>query len=287
MKIPSAAQCLLVLKLKPTGTYQAPDTGVTNMFYQDNYVITCNARVLWDGITRPEPLDGGGQKHSMKVALIASAAEVGELQSILNKELAAGEFRGQLPPGALPGMGDTRPGEFGDMLPGHKVINSVTYNGAPDVYDINGQKLDPMHYAAILYPGATVQLIVSARTYNNKSKGLGFWLNGIKIIDATSAKLPVGSGSIDAGAAFSGAQQQQPAHGATQQTQAAASSAQAATNVQDASSAVPAPGCDDTPPPPAAQVHPDQDFLNVNGKQFSVTQLKAANWSDQQIDAKR
>ncbi len=265
------------------------------MFYQDNYVITCNARILWDGITRPEALDGGGQKHSMKVALLASAPEVGELQSILTKELTAGEFRGQLPPGALPGMGDIRNGEYDNMLVGHKVINSVTYNGCPDVFDINGQKLDPMHYAAMLYPGATVQLIVSARTYNNKSKGLGFWLNGIKIIDSTSPKLPVGSGHIDAGAAFTGAaagNTQQQAAANTVNQAAAASSATTTAGAADASSAgagngndaPPPPADNDAPPPP---VTPDADFLNVGGREFSVAQLRAKGWTDAQIDGAR
>jgi hypothetical protein len=259
------------------------------MFYQDIYVITCNARILWDGVTRPEALDGGGQKHNMKIAILANAPEVAELQTLLNNELANGEFRGQLPPGALPGMSDVRPGEFGDMLPGHKVLNSVTYNGAPDVYDINGNKLDPMHYSAMLYPGSTVQLVVSARTYNNKSKGLGFWLNGIKIIDAASAKLPVGNGGCDAGAAFAaapagapGGNTSAPANGANHQTQAAASSAGQQTNAADAPPAPPADGS--APPPP---VSPAPDFLTVNGQQFTADQLRAGGWSEDQINAAR
>ncbi len=247
------------------------------MFYQDNYVITGNAVVLWDGISRPEPLDDGGQKHSLKIAMPASAPEVGELQSILDRELASSEFRGQLPPGALPGMSDTLAGEFGDVLPGHKVINSVTYNGAPDVYDINGQKLDPMHYSSMLYPGATVQVIVSARSYNNKSKGLGFWLNGVKIIDATTPKLPV-AGGVDAGAAF-GAASGGATAGNTQQPPAAQT-------VQPQTAAVPSPAAPapgHSAPPPA----PAPEFLTVNGQRYTEQALRDAGWSEEQINAVR
>lgn len=229
-------------------------------FYQDKHVITGNARVLWDGITRPKALDSGGFQHSLKVAMLASLPEAGELESIAQRELQDGEFRGVMPPGGHPAVSPIRAGEYGDMLPGTVVFNSATYNGAPDVYDINGQKLDPAHYGSMLYPGATVQLIVSARTYNNVSKGIGFWLNGIKIIDSTTPKLPVGGGSIDAAAAFAGT----PAAGAD--------------------TPAPPPG-QQTPsaPPPA----PADDFLDVNGKQYTAGQLRAGGWTEAQIAAAR
>lgn len=255
------------------------------MFHNDNFVITGNCRILWDGVTKPESLEGGGQKHSLKVAQIASAPENGELQVILDRELQQGEFRGVLPPGGLPGISDIRPGEYGDMIPGHKVFNTVTYNGVPDVFDVNGQKLDPMQYGSMLYPGATVQLIVSARTYNNKSKGLGFWLNGIKIIDATSPKLPVGGGAIDAGAAFAAAPV--PAGSAPANTAppaAAASSATQTTAVPAASSVAPAAGNAAPPPPAPAPAH---DFLTVNGQQYTADQLRAGGWTEEQIAAAR
>lgn len=254
------------------------------MFHNDNFVITGNCRVLWDGITRPEALDGGGFKHSIKVAQLASSPENGELQVILDRELQNGEFRGVLPPGGLPGMGDIRGGEYGDMIPGHKVFNTVTFNGAPEVFDINGQKLDPAHYGSMLYPGATVQLIVSARSYNNKSKGLGFWLNGIKIIDATTPKLPVGGGAVDAGAAFASAPAgvgSAPVSGATPQTAVVAPSA-APVMAAPVASVAPAPA--GSPPAPVA---PAPDFLMVNGQQFTAEQLRGANWTEEQINAQR
>lgn len=245
------------------------------MFHNDNHVITCNARVLWDGMTRPEAMDGGGFKHSLKVALPTNTPEAGELQVLLDRELAASEFRGVMPANGIPGISDTRAGEFGDMIPGHKVINAVTYNGAPEVYDVNGQLLDPMTYSAMFYPGATVQLIVSARSYNNKSKGLGFWLNGVKIVDVTSPKLPVGGGSVDVGAAFASA----PAVGVTQQTAAVAPSATPVT----AAPVAPAAPAQAGSPPPA----PAHDFLTVNGQQYSAEALRAANWTEEQINAAR
>lgn len=253
-------------------------------FYNDNYVITGPCRVVWDGITGPEQMDDGTMKYSIKVAQLASAPETVELQTILDRELSSGQFRGVLPPGALPGISDVRPGEFGDMLPGHKVFNTVTYKTAPDVYDVNGQKLDPMQYSAMLYAGATVQLIVAARTYNNVSKGLGFWLSGIKILDATSPKLPV-SGGVDAAAAFGAAPAatvgNTSAPGAAQPTPAAAASAPAPMAAPAAQSVAPAPG--PSAPPPA----PVEDFLTVNGQQYTADQLRAAKWSEEQIAAAR
>lgn len=244
-------------------------------FYNDNYVVTGNARVLWDGITRPEALDDGGKKFTLKVAMPSAAVETGELRAIIDRELKQGVFQGVLPAGANQAMSDVKPGEYGDMLPGHIVFNTTTYSTPPDVYDINGQKLDPMAYGQMFYPGATVQLIVSARSYNNKSKGMGFWLNGIKIIDATSPKLPVGSGQIDAAAAFGAAPAAAPA---TPPTTPAASSAPAPMPAPAAPSAAPAPG-------PAVQ--PAHDFLTVNGAQYTEQQLRDAGWSEAQIAAAR
>lgn len=262
------------------------------MFHNDNFVITGNCRVIWDGVTRPESLDDGGKKYSLKVAQLASNPENGELATILDRELKSCEFRGVLPPGGIAGMGETRPGEFGDMIPGHKVFNSVTYSNPPDVYDVNGQKLDPMQYSAMLYAGATVQLILSARSYNNKSKGLGFWLNGIKIIDTTSPKLPVGGGSIDAGAVFgSAAAPVGSAPIAGQPMAGAVPSAPQNTVAPAASSAAPVAGSvpanPQAPQAPAAHVTPAPDFLMVNGVQYTSDALRAANWTEEQITAAR
>lgn len=256
------------------------------MFYNDNFVITCNARVIWDGVVaKPEQMDDGSFKYSLRVAIPANAPEISELQTIIDRELQTGIFKGVFPNGGNQAMSDVGAGEFGDMLVGHKVMNSVTYGTRPDVYDINGQMLDPMVYGHMLYPGATVQLILSARSYNNKSKGLGFWLNGIKIIDTTSPKLPVGH-SVDAAAAFA----QAPAQAGSAQVPAnaptappAAAPSAVAPTAAPAASAAPLPGA--AVPPPAPQ--PAHDFLIVNGQQFSPDQLRQAGWAEEQINAAR
>lgn len=271
-------------------------------FYQDKFVITCAARVLWDGITRPESLDDGGKKYTLKVGALASSPEIGELEAIAMQALQQDQkFNGQLPPGGIWPLGDVKPGEFGDMIQGHKVFNTSTYQ-VPDVFDINGQKLDPVHYGAMFYPGATVQLIVCAKTFDNRSRGVKFELHGVKIIDATSPKLPVAS-SVDAAAAFGAAPATAtppagnmppaatPAPGAAPGMPPAASSAMPQTAAPAASSVVPAAG--NVTPPPAPQAaptpppQPAHDFLTVNGQQFTAEQLRAGGWTEEQINAAR
>ena len=255
-------------------------------FYQDKFVITGNARVLWDGITRPTAVDGGGQRHTLKVAHPASAPEIAELDSIAKKALSEdSKFRGQLPPGGIWPLNDIQQGEYENLLVGHKVFNTVSYQ-APDVYDANGDKLDPMQYSAMFYPGATVQLIVCAKTYDNVSKGVKYELHGIKIVDATSPKLPVPS-SVDAAAAFSQAPATQTApagnmsppnaDGAILQTPAAAPSVPAPMAAPAAASAPPAPG----------PITPAPDFLTYNGQQYTADQLRGYGWTEEQIDGIR
>lgn len=249
------------------------------MFHGDKHVITGACRVIWDGITNPDRNPpGGGIKYSLKVAMPAAFPEAAELQQILDAELQTGQFKGTLPPGALPGISDVQPGEFNNMLQGHKVFNSATYGSPPEVYDINGQLLDPMTYGSMFYPGSTVQLILSARSYNNVSKGLGFWLNGIKVVDATSPKIPVGNG-IDAGKVFGGA----AAPGAGTQPAIAGAPSPAATMPMGAPPPAPAAPAPAAPAAPA----PAYDFLTVDGKQFTPDQLRAAGWSEAQINGLR
>lgn len=182
------------------------------MIIQDGkYVRTGNCVILWDGITRPEQNEVG-LAHSLKVACIATAPEVAELDALATRTLVSSKFKGTLPPGGNWPLLDTDPAKYEGMLQGHKEFNSKTYNGAPDVYDANGNKLDPMQYNAMLYPGCVVQVLVHAYDFDNKSKGVAFGLDGIMIIDATAPHLPV-DGGINAGEVFGSPVTQQTAPG--------------------------------------------------------------------------
>lgn len=165
-------------------------------------VLTGVGVILWDGITQPDKNEDGTVKNwSLKVAFPQQQAEVAELNYVAGEELKAGEFKGVMPTNGLPAISLADP----TLLPNHVTINPKSYRSAPEVFDANGKPMQPMQYGNMLYPGCKVKVIVACRTYNNKSKGLGWWLNGIQIVDATAPKLDIGTGGPDAGAIFAAA----------------------------------------------------------------------------------
>ena len=173
------------------------------MMHGTNFVISGLAVILWDGITRPEQKTdgkGGYTQYSLKVAVPNTAPELAELQAITQAALKADSaFKGQLPPGGNWPLVPVDPQAFESRLPASVAFNCKTRR-LPQVFDANGQELNQMVYGPMLYPGAIVQVLVNAYTFNNVSKGVTFGLSGIKIIDATAAHLPVGE--VDASAVF-------------------------------------------------------------------------------------
>lgn len=174
-------------------------------------VSTGDGIVLWDGVTQPETKDTGAIVHSLKIAIVEGSPEKGELEQLANNALAADSvFKGQLPPGGewpLRAIDVSKLGDSAPLMAGRVAINANTRLGAPLVYDANGQQLQAMQYGQMLYPGAIVKLLVHAYTFNNKSKGVAFGLDGIQIINATTPKLDVGGGmsASQVSAAFGGA----------------------------------------------------------------------------------
>jgi hypothetical protein len=232
------------------------------MIIQDGkYVRTGNCLILWDGITRPETNEVG-LVHSMKVACLATAPEIAELDALANKALVESEFKGVLPPGGNWPLLDCDPAKCEGKLVGHKEFNAKTYRGAPDVFDANRTKLDPMQYASMLYPGCVVQLLVHGYSFNNKSKGIAFGLDGIMIIDATAPRLPI-DGGIDAGSVFGGAAPATPAPGMP----------------APAPGQVPPPHPGILTPPPAAPVHQ----MTPAAGALTYEQYIAAGWTHEQL----
>lgn len=171
------------------------------MKHGENHVITGNVVIVWDGITRPDKNDSGDLVHKLKVAFPNNAPEYAELYELAMAALKAdSKFKGNLPPGGVWPMQPVDPNQFEGKLPAHQAFSAKTYRGAPQVFDANGQELSPMVYGPMLYPGAVVRLIVHAYTFDNKSKGVAFGLDGIQIVDAQAPRLDVGG--VDAGAAF-------------------------------------------------------------------------------------
>lgn len=221
-------------------------------FFDENHVITGDALVIWDGITRPDQDPKTGQtKHNIKVAFPGNAPELAELEQLANKALAASEFKGQLPPGATWPIMDIDTTKQGlAHLTGYKTINAKTTLGAPQVYDLNGQELQPMQYSNMLYAGAKIRVLVHAYAFNNVQKGVAFGMDGIQIVDAQAPALEVGGGlsKSQVGAAFGGAPQQGAPAGPP--AQPAPTPGPAAPPVQPP--AAPSPGFPDGPSAPPA-----------------------------------
>jgi len=244
------------------------------MFQDDKHVITCPGVVTWDGLTRPETKqnkDGTtAVVHSLRIAIPPNSPEIGELEALAQKELVEGLWKGKLPSGGRMPLSVLGPEDFGASLSGYTTLNSTTYNGAPQVFDVHGKILTPMEYGAGIYPGCKVQLLIHAFSYNNINKGVGFGLDGVRIVDSTAPRLVV-SGGVDASKAFGA-----PLRGAP---------------------SVPAPGAPSvpaasTPPPPPAGVVPAPDFLKPPARRMTAKagglayeDFKRNNWTDEQLIA--
>ena len=170
------------------------------MFHDDKHVISGDAVIMWDGVTRPETADDGTKVFSLKVALVNNDPTLAELNKIATDCLGASKFKGNMPPGGIWPFQVVDPTAFEGMLPSHISINSKTRRGAPQVFDLHGQELNPMHYAALLYPGAIVRVLVHTYDFDNVQKGVAFGLDGIQLVNVEAPRLPVGG--INAAAAF-------------------------------------------------------------------------------------
>lgn len=265
----------------------------------DNGVIrTGNALVLWDGITRPEAVDArdgkpASKKYSLKVAFAPDSATYSELHAEMQK------FKAQkFPQGVPAGWDDAFYPAKVDELPGYLSANGVTYGHAPDIFDMSGRLLSESDCIGKLYAGATVQVLLQPREYNNKSKGFGFWLCGLLIVDTTTPKLSVASG-VDARNAFGlpatplggGAAPVPPVPAAAPAAPPAAPAAPSTLlPPAPAGSATPAMTSPSNPPPPPVAVQPNYGMLApkvmtpaAQAAGYTYEALQAAGWSDEQM----
>lgn len=257
-------------------------------FHGDSHVITCPGVVIWDGFTRPEDKrnDKTGEtfrQYTMSIAIPANAPEAQELNQILTNELNSGEFKGKMPAGGHWGVKPQDPAAFEGALTNHIVVKAITYQIC-QVYSADSKLLDPMMYGPMIYPGAKVQLLVSARSYNNVSKGVGFWLGGIRIVDAKAPRLAVGG--VDAGAAF--ASVAAPAFGPPGMQPPSTMPPMQAAMQPGAAAPPPLPAVTPhpgflTPPPPAPPAPVKQMTPAAQGATYEA--YVAAGWSDAQLVA--
>lgn len=166
-------------------------------------VLAKGAVIVWEGITRPDTTPQGDIKHNLKVALRPGSPEIAELQALATAALVANsEMQGTLPPGGNWPLIVLEAGEKTDPTTvGFTAFNAKTGLGAPQVFDVNGQLLNAMQYGSMLYAGAIVDILVSAYSFTNKSKGVAFSLDGVRIVDATTPKLSIAAG-FDASSIF-------------------------------------------------------------------------------------
>lgn len=236
------------------------------MLYND-FVRTCSCIVLWDGMTKPEQMDDGGFKHNLRLAIPETAPEFAELQGIANKALMESKWKGALPPNGQMPFAAADVAKFGPLVAGHQTFSAKTYHGAPQVFDVNGQVMPPQMYSPMLYAGTKVEVLVSAGAYDNKNKGIGFYLNGITIIDATAPKLDVGSGptAAEVTAMMTG----QAAGTATSPLVQTPAGALVGTAVQ-------------TPAPPP--VTPNHQFvMTAKANGFTREEYNAQGWTDEML----
>ncbi len=169
------------------------------MRHGENAVITGNAIIVWDGITKPETTKNGQPlpkpKYSFKLALQPNDPSVAEINAIATAALQASKFKGVMPHGGSWPLSPCNPQIADGVLNGLIAINPKTEDSGitQKVWDADGQVLNPMTYARMLYPGAIVQVLVHAFAFDNVQKGVALGLDGIRIVNAQAPQLNIGA----------------------------------------------------------------------------------------------
>ncbi|UNA02189.1 ssDNA-binding protein [Alteromonas phage vB_AmaS-R9Y3] len=178
--------------------------------FDENHVRLDGGIVVWDGVTQPETqqqgANAGKPKWTLKVVFPPQCSDLPLYDQLAQKRLRESKFKGNLPAGGRMPIGQVQPGEFNDLFPGWLVISFKTTLRAPDVYDENGQLLDPMQYGNMIYNGQKVNVLAHCYDYDNAgNKGISAGLDGIQIIASANAqRLNIGGGGVDTASAFGG-----------------------------------------------------------------------------------
>ena len=231
-------------------------------------VVTGPVTVLWDGISRPEDVQGQNGKPDSKKFTVKFAADptepaVGELRGMLDAE-AARVFPSGKPRNFQATFGALTAGEYDGKLTGHLVCTATTYGNSPPVYDANGREVPAASCG--LYSGAKVRLILTPRIYNAMGNvGESAWLSGVQIVDLTAEKLAGGAG-MSAG---------QVASAFGIQGGAAAFAAPAA--------AAPVPSLPPAPLAPNPGIVPPVPTDKLKALGHTVEALQAAGWTIEQM----
>lgn len=179
--------------------------------FDQSHVKISGCTIVWDGITRPDKNQDGTPKYTLKLVVDPNNPDLAEFHQLAQETLQQSQFKGVLPAGGRMPIGVAEATEFNGMFPGHCVISAKT-KFMPDVYDENGQPLDPMQYGGMLYPGQRVDVLLHCYEYNAAgNRGISAGLDAFAIIASAQApKLDIGGGRMDTSGAFGGGGQQQP-----------------------------------------------------------------------------
>jgi len=182
------------------------------MIIDEKHVKIHGCFVVWDGITRPDTGPDNKPKYSLKVVVNPNSPDLAEFQQLANASLQQSKFKGVLPQGGRMPVGQAMPTEFNGMFNGWAVLNCNSQR-LPDVYDENGQRLDPLQYGQLLYGGQQVDTLVHCYEYDKAgNRGIATGLDAFAIIvSANAPRQNFGGAGIDTSAAFGGAPAQQPA----------------------------------------------------------------------------
>lgn len=162
-------------------------------------VRTGDCVVMWDGLSRPEPVAAtgdkpAGTKYTLKLAFAPDSPTYAELYHVSDAFT-----KSKYPSGAPRGFeGAFRPAEVPE-LPGYISVNAATFNGLPEVFDKSGRVLTQAELAGLLYAGAKVQAVLTPRVFDAAgNRGAGFWLGGVLVVDSTAPRLSIAAGMSQA-----------------------------------------------------------------------------------------
>ncbi len=183
------------------------------------HVLIKDCSVVWDGVTRPEQGENG-IKYSLKVVVDPNNPDIALFDQLGQKTLQESEFKGVLPQGGRMNIGVAAATEFNGLYTGFAVVSGNTKR-LPEVWDENGNIMDPMQYGNLLYGGQKVDVIVHCYAYNAKgNKGVAAGLDAVRIIASANApRQNFGGSGFDSSSVFGGGNAGQQQGGFNQQAQ--------------------------------------------------------------------
>ncbi len=178
--------------------------------HDQDHVILTGGVLVWDGINNPETItqgdNTGKQKWALKAVFPPNCPDLQPFDQLATRCLQESEFRGQLPQGGRMPIGQVGQNEFNGMFPGWHCISFKSFRSPPDVWDDNGNMLEPMQYRSLLYGGQQVEVLASCYAYNKAgNRGVAGGLDAVKIIlSANAQRQDFGGGGVDSSQAFGG-----------------------------------------------------------------------------------